>query len=358
MSFSDKRENAISVAKGALSSVFKGNLVEHYLNIQSDFRDLSVLDVLYLAKTSPNERIYKSYEDWNNNENLKIVYDEEGTVFPQFGTGVYFTRNQTEPKKGNHPDENKESKEKSSSETKKLSVYKPKINLTLREKMRALLANNQTRLGMTENLERTHGKAAYFDAELNAVIINKNSTPEEIYRQLAEELSHAEFAHSDRNYTREKYEPLAQMSAYVVCRQNAVQTEAITFPDDYKSLSDDEVSEKLEAVKSCTDSMTDNIDYYYDNGKDRQERYTPRIRIELDETKREPNINLKTRRRPKQPQLRLKYNLKKNPGNLRPKLKSRRRKQIFRLKIKDKTQKEATTAMGKYLSSVKLQEKI
>lgn len=275
MSYAEEKKKIIQKAEETLLSMFSNTeLLYRYLDIESridDSEGYSVRDTVIIADQYPHITELHTVLEWNEAGKF-LQKGEKGIVLPDFeseSNKFLFDISQTKDYKKEPITEDPPTKEPS------------------RNELRALLANNQTRLATTENPERTHGKPVYYDSERNVIIAMKGISPLELYQGLATELAHAEFARTQKDYTRQSYDTPSQMSRYLICKQNHIATGTVSIDESLKDLPVDEVQTKLEAVRNITDNIQNEIGYYIVHGNDRLKRYVPHFTVSSEEVKKE-----------------------------------------------------------------------
>lgn len=266
LNYTEKKKQAVQKVKESLCNLFNDTeLLYRFLDIEckrnDNFNGFSVRDTLLIADQYPQVSELNTIDEWNT-VNKFVKKGEKGIILPDF-----------DPRDGStnrHLFDISQTRD-----YKKTTIPEPPTREPSREDLRALLANNQTRLATTDNPERTHGKPVYYDAERNVIVALKGISPLQLYQGLATELAHAEMSKSVNDYTRESYDTFAQMSGYLVCKQSHITPNTIIIDDNLNGLSSDAVKSKLETVRQAADNIQNEIEYYKTHGNDRVPRYVP-----------------------------------------------------------------------------------
>lgn len=282
--YDERVEESKKIIYNALENIFKNaSLLDRFLNVVSLF-DFSAQDCLLVAEIMPQASHFGTFNDWQD-KGYRINKGEKGIAFIDYEKNtkkVWFDVSQTTAPK---------------------DIGSVKDTLTYREKMRALLSNNNFHLFVVNetnpNTNYTHGKPVFFEPKNNCMFFDLSATSEKLYPALAEEIAHSYLYQAlGKNYSREKCETIAQMASYITCKKNSFTPESVHISKDLQESDTYEVKAVLDNVRLAADKIDDNIQYFYENGKDKLERpKPPPRRVTLDENKEEIQKNSKNTNR-------------------------------------------------------------
>lgn len=246
-----------SIVNGGLKEVFKETqLIKDLLDVMSRF-DFSAQDCLLVAKIMPNASHFGTFEDWNS-QGSRINKGEKGITFLDYDKGekrVWFDISQTNSKK---------------------ELIPKKDNKTPREKLRSLLANNKFRIIAISNNEYTKGKPAYFELENKFILTDCAVDFQTLYPSLTAEIAHSYLWLELRDkYNYSSYDATAKMVSYIICRKNGIEPNGIQITDELCQLTPEQTKVVLDNVRLVSDKIQENIEFYYQNGRDKFERPKP-----------------------------------------------------------------------------------
>ncbi|MEK3731724.1 hypothetical protein MKX64_04650 [Paenibacillus sp. FSL M8-0334] len=227
-----------------LSVMQNGEAFQQYLDVQSRFDRYSVANALLILAQRPNATRIADFDTWK----------EQGVFIRRKETGFYILE----------PGETYQKQDGSTGIS-----YNPKKMFDIaqttaalkreepafpddRARIKALIDLAPVPIGIGDALPSV--KHAFYQPEPKNITIRRGLEAGDIFRALAQELTHAELDRGDGRYNRSDNEFVAYSASYMLCRQFGVATDTFRFdraPEKWNGLEPQQVRAELTLMKEA-----------------------------------------------------------------------------------------------------------
>ena len=233
------------IDRTAESVAADGTAFQTYLDVQSRFERYSTGNALLIMAKNPHATKLGDVDYWKgqggfvtrNQFDNPIMILEPGNEYTREDGSIGVSYN---PKRVYDI-----------SQTTVRTKAQPQVNRDERVLIKALIHNAPAAVRATENMEQT-GKGALLDPQQNIIFVRKGMDGADIFRSVAVELAHAEYAKGNPAYDRSANAFRAYCVSYMLCRKNGIDTKGYDFsrlPDTFAGMEAQDIRGELSAIR-------------------------------------------------------------------------------------------------------------
>lgn len=226
-----------------------GDTFQQYLDIQSRFDRYSVSNAMLILAQRPDATRIADFEAWK----------EQGVYIRRKETGFYILEPGEEYRRedGSTGIHYNPKKMFDIAQTTANSKQEQRVFPDERTRIKALIDRAPVPIGIGDALPPdVH---ALYQPEQRGITIRRGLGAGDIFRALAQELTHAELDRGDGTYNRSDQRFHAYCASYMLCKQYGVATEAFRFdrvPEQLKGLEPQQVRAELTKMKEAVQQMS------------------------------------------------------------------------------------------------------
>lgn len=221
-----------------------------YLDVQSRFDRYSVGNALLITAQKPDSQRIGDFDYWKDQGGY-VKKNQKGIVILE--PGDEYTREDGSIGVSYNP-----KKVFDITQTTVRAKAQPQVSRDERLLIKALIHNAPVSIQSAENLEQA-GQGALFNPEQNVILVRKGMEGADIFRSIAGELAHAEYADGDPTYDRSGNAFRAYCVSYMLCKKNGIDTKGYDFsrlPDSFSGLEAQEVRGELSAIRDTANELS------------------------------------------------------------------------------------------------------
>jgi hypothetical protein len=223
-------------------------LFKTYLDVQCHFDRYSVSNTLLITAQKPEATKLGDFNYWKRQQGSikkgqQGIYllepgdeyrKDDGSVGVSYNPKRVFDQAQTTARK----------------------TLSPLVNHSDRTLVQALVHQSGTPVKAAEELP-FGAKGAIFDPIRNAIFVQRGMSGADIFRSLAAEMAHVEFANGDSGYHRNSMTFAAYCVSYMLAKRNNIDVSNYHFnavPEEYSKMDAQEIRDELSCINTaCTD---------------------------------------------------------------------------------------------------------
>lgn len=249
------------IDRTAESVAANGPAFQTYLDVQSRFDRYSVGNALLIAAQKPDAQRIGDFDYWKdqggyvkkNQKGLTILEPgneytrEDGSIGVSYNPKRVFDITQTTVR----------------------AKAQPQVKRDERTLIKALIHNAPVTIQATENLEQA-GQGALLDPQQNIVFVRKGMDGADIFRSIAAELAHAEYANGDPAYDRSENTFRAYCVSYMLCKKNGIDTKGYDFsylPGSFSGMEAQEIRGELSSIRDTANEISSRMARVLEQGK-------------------------------------------------------------------------------------------
>ncbi len=243
-----EREQAYHMIDETTEQISKdGSMLKRYLDVQSQFDRYSVANTILILAQKPDATKLADFNAWKEKdvfvkkgETGIIILEpgeeynrEDGSIGVSYNTKKIFDVTQTNLSQ----------------------TPTPEIKKDDRLLLKALMNNSPVAINVRDQLP--DNVEAGYNSETKEIQIRKVMPRENIFRMLAQELSHAEMDKGE--YNRNDCALQAYCSSYILCKRNGLDTSSFLFsqfPYHYKDMNMKEVRSDLSKIRDAANAIS------------------------------------------------------------------------------------------------------
>ena len=235
-----------------------GALFKTGLDVMARFDRYSVGNILLIAAQMPEATKLADFDAWKQNrtyvrkgeDHIKLLEPgeefrrEDGSMGVNYNVKRVFDISQTSAK------------------------FKPaKVQHDMRLLLKAMLNNAPCPVEISDKVP--DGVGAIYNSEERKVYVRQGMEGQDIFRCLAQELSHAHMDRDD-NYTRSRHAFTAYCSAYTLCSRYGVDTKNFSFktiPETMGNMESQDVRTELAKIRDCANQISMDMSKVLEKGQ-------------------------------------------------------------------------------------------
>jgi len=251
------------IDRTAETLVTDGNIFQTYLDVQSRFDRYSVGNALLIMERNPQAKKLGDVDYWKSQGGFikRSQFDkpiiilepgneytrEDGSVGVSYNTKRVYDIAQTTVREKTQP-----------------AVHRDERTL-----IRALIHNAPVTIQSVAEINGTN-RGAMLDPEQGAIFVRKGMDAPDIFRSIANELAHAEFAGGDPAYDRDANAFKAYCASYMLCKRSGIDTKGYDFstlPDTLQVMDAQEIRGELSQVRDAAGDISSRMAKVLEQGK-------------------------------------------------------------------------------------------
>lgn len=244
----------------AVEAVFSGENFRKYLEIQSKFDRYSATNALLIMAQKPEATQLRDFSSWQE-AGVQIKKDEKSISI--FEPGKEYKSNSGETKKYFNV-----RKIFDISQTTAQPEAEPNVALDEKLLLKALIHRAPVSIQMVDSLERNRG--ALYDHEQKTLFVIRGMSAPDIFRNVSQELAHAELAALRKEYRRSDCEFSAYCASFILCEKNGIDTKNYNFsriPDSIRNMEPKEIREVLTEIRETAANISERMSRLLEHGK-------------------------------------------------------------------------------------------
>jgi len=232
-----------------------------YLDVQSRFDRYSVGNALLIAAQKPDAQKIGDFDYWKDQGGY-VKKNQKGIVILE--PGDEYTREDGSIGVSYNP-----KKVFDITQTTVRARTQPQVNRDERVLIKALITGAPATVQAAENMEQA-GQGALLDPQKKIIFVRKGMDGADIFRSVAVELAHAEYANGDPAYDRSANTVRAYCVSYMLCRKNGIDTKGYDFsrlPDTFTGMEAQDIRGELSAIRDTAADISARMAKVLEQGK-------------------------------------------------------------------------------------------
>ncbi|MDL2287116.1 ssDNA-binding domain-containing protein [Eubacteriales bacterium OttesenSCG-928-G02] len=242
-----------------------GGKFQQYLDVQTKFDRYSAGNALLITAQMPNATQFKDFDGWKEN-GASIKKQQKGITILE--PGEEYTRED-----GSVGVSYNVKKVFDVSQTTSTAKSQPTVNRDERILLSALINKRTVPIQSVDDIPNNMG--AYYDHENKVILVRKGMDAPDIFRSVAQELAHADFASKNENYTRSSAGFNAYCVSYMLCKKNGFDVKNYDFselPDNIRQADAQSVRAQLSDVRETMSDISSKMSKALENTKPSKEQ--------------------------------------------------------------------------------------
>lgn len=238
-----------------------GGAFKLYLDKQSHFDRYSVGNALLITAQKPDATKLGDFDYWKE-QGAFIKKNEKGVIILE--PGDEYTRED-----GSIGVSYNVKKVFDVSQTTARPKAQPAVNRDERTLIRALVHNAPVAIQSAEELTNSNSGALY-DHEKQTITVRKGMEGADIFRSIANELAHAEFANGAPAYDRDGNAFKAYCVSYMLCKKHGIDTKGYDFsrlPDSLAEVDAQGIRGELSQIRDTANEISSRMSKVLEQGK-------------------------------------------------------------------------------------------
>jgi len=238
-----------------------GAAFQTYLDVQSRFDRYSVGNALLIAAQKPDAQKIGDFDYWKDQGGF-VKKNQKGIVILE--PGDEYTREDGSIGVSYNP-----KKVFDITQTTVRARTQPQVSRDERVLIKALIYNAPATVQAAENMEQA-GQGALLDPQQKIIFVRKGMDGADIFRSVAVELAHAEYAKGDPAYDRSTNAFRAYCVSYMLCRKNGIDTKGYDFshlPDTFAGMEAQDIRGELSAIRDTAADISARMSKVLEQGK-------------------------------------------------------------------------------------------
>jgi len=245
-----ERNEAYELIDHAAENVGRdGTALQTYLDVQARFDRYSVGNALLITAQRPDATRIGDFDYWkeqggyiNKNQKAIVILEpgneytrEDGSIGVSYNVKKVFDISQTTAR----------------------AKAQPAVHRDERTLIRALINNSPAPIRTEDNLSGNMG--AYYDPQSQEILVRRGMDGADIFRSIANELAHAEFAGGAPDYDRNENAFKAYCASYMLCKQNGIDAKGYDFsrlPDSLQGMDAQEIRGELSQIRDAANNIS------------------------------------------------------------------------------------------------------
>jgi len=244
-------DHALEMLKEETESIIfdKGQFTA-YLDTQARFNMYSVANAILITKQKPDAVQLKTFDDWKE-KNLQIKKGEKSIKIIE--------PREYEKKNGEKGRGYKVKGLFDVSQTNSSFIPAYFSNLNENQLIKALISNPPVAIEAVEAID--DGFNAKFDIRNQKIFVKRGLEPNALFRDVAVELAHAQFAVDNYGYERGQHEYKARMAAYMLCKRYGIDVKdfAVALPDSFHEMKHKDVRKEFDSVRKVMNEINERM---------------------------------------------------------------------------------------------------
>lgn len=257
----DNRDKMFQLGSEAVqTAVSNDDSFRTFLNVQSQFNKMSVINQALIAKQFPEATQLKSYEEWS----------EAGTQVKRKEHSISILEPSTyTDKDGNERVSYNEKKVFDVSQTTSYHPSKERV-YSIEAITKAVMEASRVPCVAVDELP-VEG-TAFYNVDANSVMLTSGDSVQ-LFKDLVREEALVEFAYNDKEYDREKLLPLANCVVYTICGRYNIEADDIDISKARECMSGKEEKDIRADMNKCREALkVIDTDIYIALNKDKEPR--------------------------------------------------------------------------------------
>ena len=238
-----------------------GAAFQTYLDVQSRFDRYSVGNALLIAAQKPDAQKIGDFDYWKDQGGY-VKKNQKGIVILE--PGDEYTREDGSIGVSYNP-----KKVFDITQTTVRARMQPQVSRDERVLIKALITGAPAAVQATENMEQA-GQGALLDPQQKIIFVSKGMDGADIFRSVAVELAHAEYANGDPAYDRSANAFRAYCVSYMLCRKNGIDTKGYDFsrlPDTFAGMESQDIRGELSAIRDTAADISSRMSRVLEQGR-------------------------------------------------------------------------------------------
>lgn len=239
-----------------------GAALQTYLDVQSRFDRYSVGNALLITEKNPQAKRLGDVDYWKSQGGF-IKRDQFDKPIIILEPGNEYTRED-----GSVGVSYNTKRVYDISQTTVREKAQPAVNRDERTLIKALIHNSPVAIQSVSEMDSNRG--AVLDPEKQAIFVRKGMDAPDLFRSIASELAHAEYANGDPAYDRSANAFNAYCASYMLCKRSGIDTKGYDFsrlPDSLQAMDAQEVRGELSRIRDAANDISSRMSKVLEQSK-------------------------------------------------------------------------------------------